>query len=120
VVAGNTNKTTEDLLMRNGFKGNLFALAFLALLAIPGGCLASVEDRINEAVPLPKSLEYAKGELLRLAADSGDRGPVELQINAKLRVRALEMRARICARAIYFKRGDSCAFRGQRLLRAQR
>jgi hypothetical protein len=76
--------------MRNGFKGNLFALAFLALLAIPGGCLASVEDRINEAVPLPKSLEYAKGELLRLAADSGDRGPVELQINAKLRVRALE------------------------------
>lgn len=76
--------------MRIRFNGNLFALAFLSYLAIADCCLASVEDRINEAVPLPKSLEYAKEQLLRLAVDSGDRSAVELQINVKLRVRALD------------------------------
>jgi hypothetical protein len=76
--------------MRIRFNGNLFALALLSQLAIADCCLASVEDRINEAVPLPKSLDYAKEQLLRLAADSGDRSAVELQINAKLRVRALD------------------------------
>jgi hypothetical protein len=80
----------EDALMPNGFRGHLLALAVLACLAGPGHCLAAVEDRINEAVPLPKSLQYAIGELLRLAADSGDRGTAEAQIDAKLRVRALE------------------------------
>jgi len=76
--------------MRIRFNGNLLALAFLSHLAIADCCFASVEDRINEAIPLPKSLEYAKEQLLRLAADSGDRSAVELQINAKLRVRALD------------------------------
>jgi hypothetical protein len=78
----------EDTPMPNRLRDHIVALAIVACLAGPAH--AAVEDRINEAVPLPKSLQYASGELLRLAAESGDRGTVEAQINAKLRVRALE------------------------------
>jgi hypothetical protein len=65
------------------------ALVVTQLLTVDQ-CVAAVEDRINEAMPLPKSLEYAKGQLLRLATEAGVRDQVELQINAKLRVRALD------------------------------
>jgi hypothetical protein len=68
----------------------LFAAIVVMQLLIADHCLAAVEDRINEAMPLPKSLDYAKGQLLRLATEAGVREQVESQINAKLRVRALD------------------------------
>ena len=68
----------------------LFAVIVLIQLLIADQCLGGVEDRINEAMPLPKSLEYAKGQLLRLATEAGVRDQVESQINSKLRVRALD------------------------------
>jgi hypothetical protein len=68
----------------------LFTVTALAQLAITGNCFAAVEDRINEAMPVPKSLDYAKGQLLRLATEAGVYAEVESQVNAKLRVRALE------------------------------
>jgi hypothetical protein len=68
----------------------LLSVTILAQLAVTEVCFAAVEDRINEAMPLPKSLEFAKSQLLRLAAEAGVRDPVESQLNAKLRVRALD------------------------------
>ena len=68
----------------------LVAVLALAQLVIADLCLAAVEVRINDAIPVPKSLEYAKGQLLRLATEAGVRDQVESQINAKLRVRALD------------------------------
>jgi hypothetical protein len=67
-----------------------FAVILAIQLLIADQCLAGVEDRINDAMPVPKSLEYAKGQLLRLATEAGVRDQVESQINAKLRVRALD------------------------------
>jgi hypothetical protein len=68
----------------------LFAVLLLIQFLISDQSFAGVEERINEAVPLPKSLEYAKGQLQRLATETGVRDQVDSQINAKLRVRALD------------------------------
>ena len=76
--------------MSRPFKRYLCSVICLAQIAVSGRCLASVEDRINEAMPLPKSLEYARSQLLRLASDAGVRSQLESEINAKLRIRALD------------------------------
>jgi len=81
---------TENPFMVQAFKYAWLSFALGACFAGSHCCYASADDRINEAMPLPKSLEYAKGELLRLATDSGERAAVESQLNAKLRVRALD------------------------------
>jgi hypothetical protein len=71
-------------------KASVRCLANLVLLAAAGQAHAAVEDRINEAMPVSKAVDYARSELLRLAADSGNRSQVESELNAKLRVRAID------------------------------
>jgi hypothetical protein len=101
----------EGFLMLGRINGYLFALTVFAQLAIADHCLAAVEDRINEAMPPPKSIEYAKSALLRLATDAGVRPQVESEINAKLRVRALDC-AQGYAPAPFASKGDIAAHFG--------
>jgi len=69
------------------------AVSLLALLLAAPALRAAVEDRINEAMPLPRALEYARSELLRLAGEAGVRAQVEAEFDAKLRVRAIDCAA---------------------------
>lgn len=55
-----------------------------------GGLWATTEDRINGAIPLPKAVEIAKKALLDLAGSDSERAKLAAEINAKLRVRAIE------------------------------
>jgi hypothetical protein len=71
-------------------KGHLLALAMLAQLLVSVSAQAADEDRINEAMPLPKAAVFTRTELLRLADDAGVLPQVESELAAKLRVRAID------------------------------
>ncbi len=71
----------------------LKALVATIPLAAVGLACAAVEDRINDAVPLSKAAQYARSQLLELAAETGHREQLEAELNAKLRVRAIECAA---------------------------
>jgi len=66
----------------------LWTLATVGTVSAPQSSFTAPQDRINEAMPLPKSIEYARNELMLLAVDAGVRVEVESQFSAKLRVRA--------------------------------
>jgi hypothetical protein len=66
------------------------ALSMLALMLISAAAQASVEDRINEAMPLAKAAAFARTELLRLADDAGVLAQILSELAAKLRVRAID------------------------------
>jgi hypothetical protein len=51
----------------------LKALVATIPLAAAGLARAAVEDRINDAVPLSKAAQYARSQLLELAAETGNR-----------------------------------------------
>jgi hypothetical protein len=69
-------------------RGALFTAAVTGLLT---GCMASTEDRINEAVPVGKELELAKASLDATAKASGvDASAIEADYKAQMKIRALE------------------------------
>jgi hypothetical protein len=65
------------------------SFAFVLLLAV-AAANAAVEDRINEAMPLPKAAVFARTELFRLADDAGVLPQIQSDVATKLRVRALD------------------------------
>jgi hypothetical protein len=73
-----------------GLKGRIFALLFLAQAVVCATTQAAIEDRINEAMPLPKAAVFARTALLRLADDAGVLPQVQSEVAAKLRVRAID------------------------------
>jgi hypothetical protein len=71
-------------------QGHLLALALLAQLFVSAAAQAAGEERINEAMPLPKAAVFTRTELLRLADDAGVLPQVESELAARLRVRAID------------------------------
>jgi hypothetical protein len=77
--------------MRSGFIGSQAGLAIIAVL-FASSSWASSEDRINAAVALSPTVQFAEKALLA-ATNGSEREQVEAAIKAKLRVRAIECSA---------------------------